>query len=355
MWVFFVMALLPWVQSELCPLVPCPQNSVNCTLFVGHLGAHGNSVIHGHQRVHGSLEGADAHFHGRVSINTTGSVVPLSISRYSHRPKITFWTGGSVEDHTGIGVSSNRQLNYHVYDSLHDHVFYAGGTNGDGQELFRISGEGRLSLLNVTRTARLNVPGEGTPGAGEMSNHAIRIQGTRNSLVMGSHRDRGNYLQGWQDGTGRHAPLLLNPAGGAVVMGTDTLTESDQRLFVNGNMKVNGVVTASSVQSSSSRQWKENIVPLQHAFHVLNKLRPVEYTWKQGYGDHLPESPFPPQVQRGFIAEEVASVFPGAVNHPESPTSVDYTKIVPLLVAAVQELAERVKVLEGREGSPVPL
>tara|TARA_Y100000310_G_scaffold344585_1_gene458141 strand:+ start:352 stop:2247 length:1896 start_codon:yes stop_codon:yes gene_type:complete len=45
----------------------------------------------------------------------------------------------------GMGVSS-FQLNYHVDTSSSNHVFFAGGDNGDGTELFRVKGTGVISI-----------------------------------------------------------------------------------------------------------------------------------------------------------------------------------------------------------------
>ena len=64
----------------------------------------------------------------------------------------------------------------------------------------------------------------------------------------------------------------------------------------------------------------------------------------------------PDKIVDGFIAHEVTPVVPEAVlgekdalHEDGTPDyqAIDQSKLVPLLVAAVQELAEKVRILEG--------
>jgi hypothetical protein len=50
----------------------------------------------------------------------------------------------------------------------------------------------------------------------------------------------------------------------------------------------------------------------------------------------------------GFVAQEVEAVYPQLVKESGSTKYVNYDGMVALLVKAVQELGERVKVLEGK-------
>ena len=60
----------------------------------------------------------------------------------------------------------------------------------------------------------------------------------------------------------------------------------------------------------------------------------------------------PDKLEYGFIAQELYEVFPQAVSGtPEGdvntePMGVDYGQLTPLLVKAIQELNERVRLLE---------
>ncbi len=79
----------------------------------------------------------------------------------------------------------------------------------------------------------------------------------------------------------------------------------------------------------SDERLKSGIRPLTGALSTVCELRGVHYTMSGR-----------PQV--GFIAQEVQRVVPEAVSQADSNTlAVDYSRIVPLLVEAVKELASR--------------
>lgn len=80
---------------------------------------------------------------GNIGIGTTSQNTRLSISPLLTEPKITLWDGGNTTLHYGFGVSANS-FNYHVDTTGADHVFYAGGKNGNGTELLRVKGNGLI-------------------------------------------------------------------------------------------------------------------------------------------------------------------------------------------------------------------
>ena len=72
----------------------------------------------------------------------------------------------------------------------------------------------------------------------------------------------------------------------------------------------------------------------------LNDIRVREFDWKAN-GEHQ---------RYGFIAQELETVYPEAVHSPENPEemkSVDYSKLVPLLVKEIQTLKARIETLEN--------
>jgi hypothetical protein len=81
------------------------------------------------------------------------------------------------------------------------------------------------------------------------------------------------------------------------------------------------------------------------ALDVVAALKPVDFTWK-----------FDGSIGRGFIAHELQAVAPEAVTGEKDAVDaegkpeyqgVDAAKLVPYLVAAVQELKARVEALEA--------
>lgn len=85
---------------------------------------------------------------GNIAIGSTSQNTLLSITPNAVESKLTLWDGGvTTGNHYGFGVTSG-QLNYHVDIIGSDHVFWAGGKNGNGTELLRIKGSGLIQSTN---------------------------------------------------------------------------------------------------------------------------------------------------------------------------------------------------------------
>ena len=101
--------------------------------------------------------------------------------------------------------------------------------------------------------------------------------------------------------------------------------------YFNSSIYVKYNVHCQNVYQVSDKRMKTNIEPLTGALSTLCELKGVHYNFGAFHE---------PSV--GFIAQEVQKVFPKAVNTTNPALwSVDYSKIIPLLVEAVKELAGR--------------
>jgi hypothetical protein len=104
-------------------------------------------------------------------------------------------------------------------------------------------------------------------------------------------------------------------------------------------LQVNGTVTATSYDATSDYRIKENVVPLNETFTVDN-LRPVTYNnIKNGKQDI------------GLIAHELQEVYPFLVNGEkdgENFQSVNYTGLIGILIKEIQELKKEVKMLKEK-------
>ena len=107
-----------------------------------------------------------------------------------------------------------------------------------------------------------------------------------------------------------------------------------------GSISVTGSATA--YNTSSDVSLKKNIVDAPSASDKIDAIQVRSFDWKST-DEHQ---------EYGFIAQELRTVVPEAVTAPEDMTwSVDYSKLVPLLVKEVQELRARVAELENHEQS----
>jgi hypothetical protein len=125
--------------------------------------------------------------------------------------------------------------------------------------------------------------------------------------------------------------------GGNVGIGT---TNPTVKLEVNGRLKTQGINELSDVR------YKKDIQTLTNALANIEKLRGVSYDWKQA---EFPEKNFDSKHQIGLIAQELELVFPELVNtDAEGYKSVDYSKLVAVLIEAVKEQQTEISVLQNQ-------
>ena len=111
-----------------------------------------------------------------------------------------------------------------------------------------------------------------------------------------------------------------------------------------GFISVSG--TSTTFSTTSDYRLKESVQPLIGGLARINNLKPSTYKWKADGSN-----------SEGFIAHELAEVVPAAVTGQKDavnadgsikPQGVDLSKLVPILVAAIQELSARVQTLEAK-------
>ena len=149
--------------------------------------------------------------------------------------------------------------------------------------------------------------------------------------------------------------IKLNENGTCVF--TCNLTSENENIIVNNNNSTGTVYkmdfrqnnatkgsiscssTAVSFNTSSDYRLKENIETMQNGLERLNKLNPVKFTWKETGKE-----------AEGFIAHEVDRIFGDAVSGEkdgEVMQGMDYGRITPLLVKAIQEQQEQIETLKA--------
>jgi hypothetical protein len=127
------------------------------------------------------------------------------------------------------------------------------------------------------------------------------------------------------------------------------------RLYIlNGDTYHSGDVIA----YASDLRLKENIKPIENALDKVQKISGVHYQWK----DKVTELGFEPTNKQdiGVIAQEIQAVLPEAVKPApfdyngglsksgENYLTVQYEKIVPLLIEAIKELKAEIDILKNK-------
>ncbi len=100
-------------------------------------------------------------------------------------------------------------------------------------------------------------------------------------------------------------------------------------------LDVGGNIRADAFLYSSDEQYKENIKTLSGALDMIGEIRGVRFTWKDSGENDI-----------GVIAQEVEKALPEVV-HTDSQgrKSVDYARMVALLIQAVKEQERRINEL----------
>jgi hypothetical protein len=110
-----------------------------------------------------------------------------------------------------------------------------------------------------------------------------------------------------------------------------------------GSISITNVATA--YNTSSDYRLKESVKPISGGLARINALKPSIYNWKSDGS-----------TGEGFLAHELAEVVPLAVSGEKDAVNedgsiktqgVDLSKLVPILVAAIQELTAEVNALKN--------
>jgi hypothetical protein len=104
--------------------------------------------------------------------------------------------------------------------------------------------------------------------------------------------------------------------------------------------------SGTSYNESSDYRLKENQVPISNGLTRLNQLKPYRFNFKADKDT----------IVDGFFAHEVQLIVPQAVTGEKDAVDdegnakmqgIDHSKLVPLLVSAIQELSAKVEALEN--------
>lgn len=242
--------------------------------------------------------------------------------------------GGSVPN-PGINF---RALQSSTGANAHDgSIFVVGGTAGAND-----TGSMVLSAGEITATGSFsaNVGGPFT-GAGPSSAGTPIGGGTVGVYIHGGvyqgYAGSNPCMELRTDGGGNGANLMLFYDGGSTSVGA-----------------INVSTSGASFVGTSDYRLKEDVETLNGALamSIVASLRPVSYAWRAD-----------PEKNRcnGFIAHELQAVLPEAVfgekdavrENDDGSTSVvpqmiDQTRLVPLLIAALQDAHARIAAIEAR-------
>jgi hypothetical protein len=112
-------------------------------------------------------------------------------------------------------------------------------------------------------------------------------------------------------------------------------------------LQVAGDIIANSIAGSSDARFKTNITPIENPLQKVLQLRGVNFDWNK---KSFPDRSFSDSRAIGFIAQEVEKVIPEVVQTEKTAEgfkSVQYDKVVALLVEAIKEQQKQINSLKA--------
>ena len=292
-----------------------------------------------------------------ITITGNNSTGQISIEAPDRDPKLTV---EEVQDIVGAMFSGNTETNvtatYQDSDGTIDLV-----ASQQLNAFTNIEVNGQPTVIADSSSDTLTfVAGSNMTIVNDVDNDTITFHATQQinesgengeALISGTPVD--NQLAVWVSSTAIESQPALVWDNGNTMLHVSGNIEMSGNLGVNvtGNDITHGITLPNSANNSgivkahayatySSLKFKENVAPIEDPIGTVMNIRGVTFDWKQnGKKDY------------GFIAEEVNQVMPEIVFEDDSPTgvsSMDYQKIVPVLIEAIKSQQTKIDSLENK-------
>jgi hypothetical protein len=213
------------------------------------------------------------------------------------------------------------------YSDIGVYRWVARGTNAQSQNP---SGYYELHYYNdsgayVGRAFAISRYNGGVLSLGGLLNGGFEAAGTPQVCIRGSTSAVALTIRGTVGATNNFMEFFVN-AGGTIV----------------GSIQAND--TASSYNTTSDARLKTNAEPFTRGRELVDRLKVVDFEWLADSSRDI-----------GLIAQDVRDVVPGAFaegrGEPDDedfiPHGLDYSKLVPLLIQALQEAFRQIDELRG--------
>jgi len=135
-----------------------------------------------------------------------------------------------------------------------------------------------------------------------------------------------------------------------LLLSTQTTSANSLVIFYNTNGVVGTISTSGSstaYNTTSDYRLKENVVPMEGALDRVDLLKPSRFNFIADAD----------KTVDGFLAHEVAEIVPEAISGEKDAVDedgnpvyqgIDQSKLVPLLVGAIQELRAEIETLKSQ-------
>ena len=309
----------------------------------------------------GNVIATGADISGTVTTRDVNIASGYTLIRNSH-------SSGHLEGgYNNIGANSDKTSpiytigsNYNPNDSALSNMYGIGFSHGNAS--FAPSGAGWGMYVASDGDSRVYL--DGSNGRVYIGSHTAGRYLSDAQQDYGSIQINGGGQNGWEGYSIDGRVVFMHDGGSGSGLYNDVNNEWLFNATLNGNSymysngtwrgqatgvgyEVNGSLTATgNVTAYSDARLKTNVKTIDNALDIVGQLRGVSFDWKES-GKH----------SIGVIAQEVETVLPELVTQsrsvdPETKEesdvkSVDYGKMVGVLINAIKELKAEVEELKG--------
>ncbi len=257
-------------------------------------------------------------------VGDTGSTKNLFPGAITLKVKVM---AGNITECYSIG--SNSDSYWQMSATVPNAIYYAGGNVGIGVPAPTVS----LDVLGSVRSERGHFITKNPNGAVVINAGPLGLPQAgiwfRSANVLGddgAYRDLMYIDANGNVGINTTAPVAKLDVAGPVRGSTFTGASFTGGTFT-GTSFAGGTFTGASFLYTSDSRLKKNIFKLTEGLDLVFKMKPVRYQWKATSKGDI-----------GFIAQDIEKILPElTATDDDGIKRIDYAKIVPILVRAIQE------------------
>jgi len=227
-------------------------------------------------------------------------------------------TGVSIDGNAGTVTNGIYTTNYNSYSP----TLTGGGASGSWS--ISVTGSaGSVAASGITGTIPTATLGSGT------ANTTTYLRGDNTWQVVSASGGGATITNDNSTNTNYYLGMAGITSGSWT-----TAYVSSNELYFNPST---GTLNATIFNSLSDISLKDNITSLNNCTDIINMVNPVGYTWKKSG-----------KKSYGVIANELEKILPELVSENDGIKSVEYNSLIAFLIGAVQELSDRIEILENK-------